>query len=177
MNFLHTPARTLALGLALSLSFSVLHAQPVAALTEVVVVTATRTSKPLASVSAAIDVITREDIERSQASSLADVLRNAMGMELARNGGPGTVTSFFLRGHNSVNLVVLVDGIRTPTDGIGSLLALDIPVSRIERIEVLRGDASALYGGAANGGVLSINPDFCGSCRLCGGPWRRTRGP
>jgi vitamin B12 transporter len=134
----------------------VLHAQPVAALTEVVVVTATRTSKPLASVSAAIDVITREDIERSQASSLADVLRNAMGMELARNGGPGTVTSFFLRGHNSVNLVVLVDGIRTPTDGIGSLLALDIPVSRIERIEVLRGDASALYGGAANGGVVHI---------------------
>lgn len=87
---------------------------------------------------------------------MADLLTHTAGFEYGRNGGPGTTTSFFLRGHNSVNLVVLVDGVKAPTDGIGALSAIDIPLHRIERVEILRGNASALYGNAANGGVIHI---------------------
>ena len=121
-----------------------------------VVVTATRVETPLSDVLASVDVLTRQDIDRSQASSLAELLQFLPGYEFGRNGGPGTTTSFFLRGHNSANLVILVDGVRTPVDGIGSLSAVDVPLNAIERVEVLRGDASALYGDAANAGVIHI---------------------
>jgi len=120
------------------------------------VVTATRIETPLSDVFASVDVLTRQDIDRLQASSLAELLQGLAGYEFGRNGGPGTTTSFFLRGHNSANLVVLIDGVRTPVDGIGALNAVDVPLSAIERVEVLRGDASALYGDAANGGVIHI---------------------
>jgi vitamin B12 transporter len=156
MNFLHTPARSLALGLSLSFAFSAPHAQPVTAALDEVVVTATRQATALSSVTASVEVIDREAIDRSQAASLADVLRGVAGFEFGRNGGPGTVTSFFLRGHNSVNLVLMVDGVRAPVDGIGTPLVLDIALAHVERIEIMRGDASALYGGAANGGVIHI---------------------
>lgn len=143
------------LGLLLSCSYTVRAQSPGVTLDEVVV-TATRFATPHASVVASLDVLTRQDIERLQPASLADALRGLSGFEFGRNGGPGTTTSFFLRGHNSVNVVVLIDGQRAPTDGIGSLLALDLPMALVERIEVLRGGASALYGGAANGGVIQI---------------------
>ncbi len=121
-----------------------------------VVVTATRVEIPLSDVLASVDVLTRRDIDRLQPSSLAELLQYLPGVEFGRNGGPGTVTSFFLRGHNSANVVILVDGVRTPVDGIGALSAVDVPLSTIERVEVLRGDASALYGDAANAGVIHI---------------------
>ncbi len=155
MKFSYTPARLAVLGLVLSCAPSIRAQVPGAALGEVVV-TATRFATPHASVAASLDVLTRQDIERLQPASLADALRGLSGFEFGRNGGPGTTTSFFLRGHNSANVVVLIDGQRAPTDGIGSLLALDLPMALIERVEVLRGDASALYGGAANGGVIQI---------------------
>jgi vitamin B12 transporter len=123
---------------------------------DTLVVTASRVQTPLSKVLVSLDVIDRQEIERSQASSLADLLSGLSGFEFGRNGGPGTTTSFFLRGHNSVNVVVLIDGIRATTDGIGSISAIDIPLHRVERVEVLRGNASALYGNAANGGVIHI---------------------
>ena len=121
-----------------------------------VMVTATRVEQPLADVLSSVSVITRADIERSQAQSLADLLQGEAGFEFARNGGPGAVTSFFLRGQNSINSVIVVDGVRSSVDQIGSLLVIDIPLQQIERIEILRGNASALYGDAAVGGVISI---------------------
>ena len=121
-----------------------------------VLVTATRVEQPLADVLSSVSVITRADIERSQAQSLADLLQGEAGFEFARNGGPGAVTSFFLRGQNSINSVIVVDGVRSSVDQIGSLLVIDIPLQQIERIEILRGNASALYGDAAVGGVISI---------------------
>jgi vitamin B12 transporter len=127
-----------------------------AAVLQPVVVTATRVETPLSDVMASVDVLTRQDIDRLQASSLAELLQFLPGYEFGRNGGPGTTTSFFLRGHNSANLVILVDGVRTPVDGIGALSAVDLPLSAVERVEVLRGDASALYGDAANAGVIHI---------------------
>ena len=66
------------------------------------------------------------------------------------------MTSFFLRGQNSVNTVILIDGVRTQVDGGGNLTITDMPLDMIERIEVLRGNASALYGEAAIGGVINI---------------------
>ena len=154
MNFLYKPARLLALGISLSLVFSASQGQPVAELREVV--TATRSEAARSSILASVEVLNRDDIDRSQATSLADVLRQVAGFEFARNGGPGTVTSFFLRGHNSVNVVLLVDGVRMPADGIGAPLAVDIPLAHVQRIELVRGDASALYGSAANGGVIHV---------------------
>ena len=111
-----------------------------------VVVTAMRVEQPLADVLSSLSVITRKDIERSQAQTLADLLQGEAGFEFGRNGGPGAVTSFFLRGQDSINTAIVIDGIRAPVDQIGSLLVIDIPIQQIERIEILRGNASALYG-------------------------------
>jgi vitamin B12 transporter len=153
-------ARFAVLPLALSAAFSSNSgfAQPAdnAAALQQVVVTAMRVEQPLADVLSSVSVITRKDIERSQAQTLADLLQGEAGFEFGRNGGPGAVTSFFLRGQDSINTAVLIDGIRASVDQIGSLLVIDIPVQQIERIEILRGNASALYGDAAVGGVISI---------------------
>lgn len=121
-----------------------------------VVVSATRMEQPLSEVLSSVSVITRKDIDKSQATSLADLLQGEAGFEFGRNGGPGTVTSFFLRGQESKNVVVLIDGVRSQTDGGGSLTITDVPLSQIERIEVLRGNAGALYGEAAIGGVINV---------------------
>lgn len=124
--------------------------------TNPVVITASRISEPLAVVLPSVSVVTRKDIEKSQAPTLADLLQGEAGVEFGRNGGPGSVTSFFLRGQNSVNTVILIDGVRTQVDGGGNLTVTDMPLDMIERIEVLRGNASALYGEAAIGGVINI---------------------
>jgi vitamin B12 transporter len=121
-----------------------------------VVVSATRMEQPLSEVLSSVSVITRADIDKSQAASLADLLQGEAGFEFGRNGGPGTVTSFFLRGQESKNVVVLIDGVRSQTDGNGSLTITDVPLSQIERVEVLRGNAGALYGEAAIGGVINV---------------------
>ena len=86
-----------------------------------VVVSATRFEMPLADVLPSASVITREQIDSSQATTLADLLQGQAGFEFGRNGGPGTVTSFFLRGQDSTNMVLLIDGVRVQTDSIGSL--------------------------------------------------------
>ena len=121
-----------------------------------VVISASRTEQQLSEVLSSVSVITRQDIEKSQAASLADLLQGEAGFEFGRNGGPGSTTSFFLRGQESKNLVVLIDGVRSQTDGGGSLTITDVPLSQVERVEVLRGNSGALYGEAAIGGVINI---------------------
>jgi vitamin B12 transporter len=121
-----------------------------------VVISATRLEQPLSEVLSSVSVITRQDIEKSQSPSLADLLQGEAGFEFGRNGGPGSTTSFFLRGQNSINVVLLIDGVRSQVDGIGSLQVSDMPLAQIERIEILRGNTSALYGDAAVGGVINI---------------------
>ena len=120
------------------------------------VISASRIPQALSDVLSSVSVISREDIEKSQAPTLADLLQGEAGFEFGRNGGPGSQTSYFLRGQNSTNVVVLVDGVRTQTDSGGNLTVTDIPLALIERIEVLRGNAGALYGEAAVGGVINI---------------------
>jgi vitamin B12 transporter len=121
-----------------------------------VVVSATRMEQPLSQVLSSVSVITRQDIEKAQVATLADLLQGEAGFEFGRNGGPGTVTSFFLRGQNSANVALMIDGVRVQPDSIGSLTQTDLPLSQIERIEVLRGGAGALYGDAAIGGVINV---------------------
>jgi vitamin B12 transporter len=121
-----------------------------------VVISAARLEQPLSEVLASVSVITQQDIDKSQAHSLADLIQGEAGFEFGRNGGPGSTTSFFLRGQNSINVVLMVDGVRSQVDGIGALQITDMPLAQIERIEILRGNASALYGDAAVGGVINI---------------------
>ena len=142
-----------------------------------VVISASRMEQPLSSVLPSVSVITREDIDRSQAPSLADLLQGEAGFEFGRNGGPGTTTSFFLRGEDSVNMVLMVDGVRAQTDSIGALQITDIPLDQIERIEILRGNASALYGEAAIGGVIQVFTRHSkGSPKAYGGVTAGSRG-
>jgi vitamin B12 transporter len=153
----HSPKRVQGLAHALSLLSLCAAAQQAHGLDiNPVVVTASRVEQPLSQALSSVSVITRQEIEKSQAFTLADLLQGEAGFEFGRNGGPGATTSFFLRGQNSINLVVLVDGVRSQVDSIGALQVLDVPLPQIERIEILRGNASALYGDAALGGVISI---------------------
>lgn len=121
-----------------------------------VVVTASRVQQSRASVVADVTVIDRETIERAGASSLTDILRSQPGVQVVTNGGAGTASNVFLRGTNSDHVVVLVDGLRINSATLGTTAFESIPLSQIEKIEILRGPASSLYGSDAIGGVIQI---------------------
>ena len=121
-----------------------------------VVVSASRMEQPLSQVLSSVSVITRQEIEKSQAASLADLIQGEAGFEFGRTGGPGATTSFFLRGQESKSVVILIDGVRAQTDGAGALTTTNLPLAQIESVELLRGNAGALYGESAIGGVINI---------------------
>jgi vitamin B12 transporter len=141
---------------AISISFVVCLSQAQVLEVNPVVVSASRIEQPLSKVLSSVSVITRQDIEKSQSPTLADLLQGEAGFEFARNGGRGSTTSFFLRGQGSQSLLVMIDGVRVQTDQLAGLTMTDMPLSQIERIEILRGNAGALYGESAIGGVLNI---------------------
>jgi vitamin B12 transporter len=124
--------------------------------TQEVIVTANRLAQPLGETLAASTVFTLEDIEASQAASLFDLLAGAPGIQMARTGGQGTQTSLFLRGTNSDHTLILVDGVKVNTASEGFARLENIPLAQIERIEVVRGPQSSLYGADAIGGVIQI---------------------
>lgn len=121
-----------------------------------VVVTATRTAQIQDQTLAAVTVIDRGEIERLQPASLPDLLIGRAGFSLANNGGPGKSTSVFLRGTESDHVLVLVDGVKLGSATSGGASLQDIPVEQIERIEIVRGPFSSLYGSEALGGVIQI---------------------
>ncbi|MCK0510623.1 TonB-dependent vitamin B12 receptor [Aromatoleum buckelii] len=123
---------------------------------ETVVVTATRTARTMSDTLASVSVVTREDIEAMQARSSLDLLRGLPGMSIGNNGGLGKNTSIFLRGTESDHVLVLIDGIKVGSATSGATAIQDIPVEQIERIEVVRGPRSGLYGSEAIGGVIQI---------------------
>jgi len=120
------------------------------------VVTATRTAQPLSDLLADVTVVDRDTIERSGAAGLADVLARLPGIEFQRNGGPGTTTGVFLRGSESRFTAVYIDGVRIDSQATGGAAWESIPLGQIDRIEVLRGPAAAVYGSDALGGVVQI---------------------
>lgn len=113
-------------------------------------------STPLSDVLLSTDVITQEEIQASTATSFGELISQKTGVEVTRSGGEGAQTSIFLRGQASKNYVLLIDGIRVQADPYGNLRPMDVPLSQIEKIEVLKGNASALHGDAAIGGVINI---------------------
>lgn len=120
------------------------------------VVTAARVEQAPEHNLAATTVIDRVQIERSQAQSVPDLLRRVPGVTLTNNGGPGKSTSLFMRGTNSNHVLVLIDGVKAGSVTSGGASLQDLPVELIERIEVVRGPRSSLYGSEAIGGVIQI---------------------
>ncbi|MDD2546503.1 MAG: TonB-dependent receptor [Burkholderiaceae bacterium] len=120
------------------------------------VVAATRTAQPLADLVADVSIVDRDTIEKSGAIGLADLLVRLPGVEMSRNGGPGTTTSVFLRGAESRFTAVYIDGVRLDSQSTGGAPWEAIPLALIDRIEVLRGPAGAVYGSDAMAGVVHI---------------------
>ena len=121
-----------------------------------VTVTGTRTAVTVDQSLSAVEVIDRDEIERSQAHSLPQLLRGRAGINLVNQGGLGKLTTLFLRGSESDQTLVLVDGVRIGSATSGLTAFQDIPVDTIERIEIVRGPRSSLYGSEAIGGVIQI---------------------
>ncbi|AYF87635.1 TonB-dependent vitamin B12 receptor [Pseudomonas sp. DY-1] len=120
------------------------------------VVTATRSERPVRASLAASTVIDREEIERSQARSVPELLQKVPGVTLSNNGGPGKNTTLFMRGTESDHVLVMIDGVKVGSVSAGLTAFQDLPVELIERIEVVRGPRSSLYGSEAIGGVIQI---------------------
>jgi len=121
-----------------------------------IVVTASRSEQALGDALPSVTVITREDIETTQSRDLAELLGRQAGIEFARSGGQGAQTSLFLRGANSNQVLVLVDGVRLNSVLDGAANLGGIATDSIERIEIARGNLSSLYGSEAIGGVVQI---------------------
>lgn len=121
-----------------------------------VAVTASRQTQSIADVIADITVIGADEIERAGAQSLTELLQRQPGVEIVQNGGPGSVSGVFLRGANKSQTLVLVDGVRVASASAGATSLEAIPLDQIERIEILRGPASSLYGADAIGGVIQV---------------------
>ena len=119
-----------------------------------VVVTATRSEQAITDTLASTTVLTREDIRDTQAIDLPTLLRSAAGIEVTQSGGPGTVSSVFMRGSNSNHTLILLDGMRINSATVGTTALESLTLEQIERVEIVRGNVSALYGSEAIGGVI-----------------------
>lgn len=120
------------------------------------VVTATRTPQPRESLVADVTVVDAETIERSGQTTLAELLQLQAGIEISNNGGAGKATNIFIRGTSSSHVLVLVDGLRSQSSTTGTTTFENVPLNQIDRIEILRGPATSLYGQDAIGGVIQI---------------------
>ncbi|MDC7691617.1 TonB-dependent receptor domain-containing protein [Vogesella indigofera] len=121
-----------------------------------VVVTATRTATPVAKVLSDITVLGREEIAQSGSLTISELLSREAGVEFYSNGGEGKSSSLMLRGATAKQTVVLIDGMRVVSATAGTTSLENLNLDAIERIEILRGPASSLYGADAIGGVVQI---------------------
>ena len=121
-----------------------------------VVITSTRVATPVAQVVADVTVIDRSILDLAGQGSLRDVLGQQPGVQWVSNGSYRSNTGLFLRGASSSQTIFLVDGVRVGSATSGAASIENIPLNRIERIEILRGAASALYGPDAVGGVVQV---------------------
>ncbi len=137
-----------------SVSYSV-EAEPTEKLPKLIV-TATRTDQTINHLSAASTVFTRQDIERLQLQSVPELLKQATGVDVTESGGAGKAASVFLRGTNNGHVLVLIDGVRIGSVTLGSSPFSSLPIDQIERVEIVRGSQSSLYGSDAIGGVIQI---------------------
>jgi len=129
---------------------------PISAQWDEITVTAARTPLAISASTAPIQVIERAQIERSQASSLLELLRGQAGLDMTNYGGPGQMTALHVRGTASGQVLVLVDGVRIGSATTGAAALQDVPLEQIERLEIVRGPHSSLYGADALGGVVQL---------------------
>jgi vitamin B12 transporter len=123
-----------------------------------VVVTATRLETPVKEIASSVTVITRERLEQSKKATVIEALQEVLGVSIIQNGPPGAAASVFLRGANSEHTLILMDGVEL-NDPISPSRSFDLAhltLDNIERIEILRGPQSTLYGSDALGGVVNI---------------------
>ena len=121
-----------------------------------VVVTASRVAQPRESVIADVTVINREQIEQSGQTSIIDLLQLQSGVEISSNGGLGKSASIRIRGANDNHTIILVDGLRVNSATLGTTSIQHIPLNQVEKIEILRGPSSSLYGSEGIGGTIQI---------------------
>jgi vitamin B12 transporter len=152
------PSRALVTFRVSALSMAAFVAFPGLAQTQLkeTVVTATRVAQPLSDLVSDVSIVDRAQIERSGALGLADLLGRLPGVEFQRNGGPGGTTGVFVRGGESRFTAVYIDGVRVDSQATGGASWDSIPLGQVDRIEVLRGPAAAVYGSDAISGVVQI---------------------
>lgn len=149
---------SLAVGAALSGSVvvaSTAQAQE-AQLQPTIEVTASRVAQTVDASLADVSIITRTDIEKTNAPDLIEVLRLQAGVDIARTGGAGEQTAIFLRGTNSNHVLVLIDGVRVASSNTGAFAFENLPLDSVERIEIVRGPRASYWGSDAVGGVIQI---------------------
>jgi outer membrane cobalamin receptor len=139
----------------------------VSAVVESVVVSAAQVELPLARAADSVSVIPETELRAEQVGTVADALRSVPGLTVSRNGGLGSVTSLFPRGGESDYMLVMVDGIKVNTFGGGYDFST-LSTSGVERVEVVRGPESALFGADAIGGVVAVVTKIGGSPRVEG---------
>lgn len=122
-----------------------------------IVVTATRTPTKTSNVIAQTRVIDSETLQRYQGQTVVDVLKNQPGINITQSGGMGTASNFYMRGFDSKQVLVIIDGIRYGSISLGSPSLNLLAADQIDRIEVLYGaSGSSIYGSDAMGGVIQI---------------------
>lgn len=121
-----------------------------------ILITASRFAETVDETLAPVSVITREDIDRTQATTVEEVLRSVPGIAVSNSGGAGQQTSLFLRGSESNHVLVLIDGVKVGSATTGATPFQNLPLALVEKIEVVRGPRSSLYGSEALGGVIQI---------------------
>ena len=121
-----------------------------------VVITATRTPVQASAVITEVSVLQREDIERSTGQTLAQLLSQQAGLQFNSNGGLGKSSAIFVRGMEGRHVLLLIDGVRHGSATLGTASFDNLPAEAIERIEIVRGPLSSLYGTEAAGGVIQI---------------------
>lgn len=135
---------------------SSVHAEQVKNIDEELVVTATRVEQPLHKVLASVEVISRADIEKSNATNMVELLGRVPGIDYRDSGSRGSNSSLYLRGTNSDHVLVLIDGVRSASATSGTTALQQIPLDQIERVEVVKGPRASLYGADAIGGVIQV---------------------
>jgi len=130
--------------------------QPDVIETREVVVSATKTPVPVTQLTSAVEVITGEELGHRKIKTVAEALRLSQGLTVFSDGGPGTNTSVRIRGSNSDQVLVLIDGAIMNSATLGSFNFANLTTDNIERIEILRGAQSMLWGADAMGGVINI---------------------
>jgi len=133
-----------------------LHAQETPQNLPNLVVTATRTETAKNQLAAASTVYTRKDIERLQAKTIPELLSGTPGIDMVQSGGYGKDTNVYMRGTNSDHVLVLIDGIKVGSVTSGTTPFQFIPIDQVERVEIIRGPQSSLYGSEAIGGVIQV---------------------